>query len=729
MTGGADWDRDGQRAVLRKPTDDTADPPGAAHSVGGGAVADGGVVPGGGGAVAEGAAGAGGGALPGGGAVVDGGAVVGGGTGSDGGAVVDGGTGSDGGAVVGGGTGSDGGIVVGGGVVPGGAIVADGVTVPKGGAVPGGPVDQVAPESPSRLPSASVASAAQPESPAAPELPSPPVPAPPPATATLAEFEPRFPAAPEPPMLSAPAGPATPSAWAASTAPHQMPHAATDLPSPMAQVHPVTGAVSAVSVPVPQSAPESTSPMAQVHPVTGAVSALSVPVPQAATDLPSPMAQVHPVTGAASTVSPPMPPAAPEPPSPPAPAHPPATPGSLTTSAPGSLTTSAPDGTASPAPSPPRDQDPHEQPSSAAPAPGRTRNPQTPPSEQPPPTPHGSAPAARQGQAPEAPHTSDPAPRLQHSPRTSHLPTPVPESLPTIDPRLAHALGRPNHGDSVARRAGRSLRQIAASPGQEVVEQTRLAQELQQPVSTGRVIAVTSIRGGVGKSTVSALLGRTFNHYRHDPVLTLEADAALGTLPVRMGADTVRWSCADLAHILTPAMQLTDIIGYLVPVADGGWLLPASQGRVGPPLDVPTYRTVTLALRRYFAVTVVDSETLPGEVARTAMDTAHARVVVAPMTAEGVHGTRQVLDWLARLPHSALTTTIVALTANSPDTTLDEKTAIAHLREPGVPVVAVPYDRHLAQGGPIHTAMLGRATRDAAVRLAAEALRRAMTVR
>lgn len=322
-----------------------------------------------------------------------------------------------------------------------------------------------------------------------------------------------------------------------------------------------------------------------------------------------------------------------------------------------------------------------------------------------------------------------PAPPVPRQPAEPRRPAPVPETLPTIDPRLAIALGRPQHGDSVARRAGAGLRRLTASAGQEVAEQTRLAEELQQPVTTGRVVAVTSIRGGVGKSTVSALLGRTLNHYRHDPVLTLEADAALGTLPVRMGAESVRWSCADLARILTPSMQLTDITGYLVPVADGGWLLPASQGRVGAPLDVPTYRTVTLALRRYFAVTVVDCETLPGEVARTAMDTAHARVVVAPMTAEGVHGTRQVLDWLAQLPHSALATTVVALSAATPDTTLDAGTAAAHLREPGVPVVVLPYDRHLAQGGPIHTGTLARSTRDTAVRLAAEVMRRAVRVR
>lgn len=343
-------------------------------------------------------------------------------------------------------------------------------------------------------------------------------------------------------------------------------------------------------------------------------------------------------------------------------------------------------------------------------------------------TPAVPEPSAAQA-ASEPPDSAPPPAPVPHRNRAPHVPAPAPESHPTVDPRLAIALGSPQHGDSATRRAGASLRRLTASATREVTEQTRFAQELQQPVTTGRVIAVTSIRGGVGKSTVSALLGRTFNHYRHDPVLTLEADAALGTLPVRMGVDTVRWCCADLARILTPAMQLTDITGYLAPMTDGGWLLPASQGRVGAPMDMRTYRTVTLALRRYFAVTVADCETLPGEVARTAMDTAHARVVVAPMTAEGIHGTRQVLDWLGQLPHSALATTVVALSANSPDTTVDPTTAAAHLREPGVPVVLLPYDRHLAQGGPIHTAMLGRSTRDAAVRLAAEAMQRAVRVR
>ncbi|MFI0235558.1 hypothetical protein [Streptomyces sp. NPDC016845] len=320
---------------------------------------------------------------------------------------------------------------------------------------------------------------------------------------------------------------------------------------------------------------------------------------------------------------------------------------------------------------------------------------------------------------------TDAAPVVRPRPGTD-IAFPAPEPVLTVDPRLAQAGGKPQHGDSVARRSGQSLRRMARPSAHAAGEEGPWVRELQHPVTKGRIVAVTSIRGGVGKTTTAALVARTLQRVRQDPVLALEADAALGTLAVRLGAQSVRWSAGELARILTPSMHLLDITGYLVPLPDGGWLLPASQGRVGPPLDVRTYREVTLALRRHFAMTVVDCETLPGDVARTAMDTAHARIVVAPMTAEGVGGTRVVLDWLGNLPHSTLPTTVVALTSGAPDQNLDLTAATAHIRETGVGVVHLPYDRHLAAGGPIHTDMLAATTRRAAAQLAAEAVQRAV---
>ncbi|WP_445395413.1 MinD/ParA family ATP-binding protein [Streptomyces sp. LE64] len=304
---------------------------------------------------------------------------------------------------------------------------------------------------------------------------------------------------------------------------------------------------------------------------------------------------------------------------------------------------------------------------------------------------------------------------------------PTPETVPVLGAGAGNA--RLRHGDPVLRRVLRTARHaFGSSAARAVAESTELVARVQQPVTTGRQVVVTSIRGGAGKTTVTALLSRTFNHFRHDPVLTLEADAALGTLPARLGVDELRWTCTDLARVLHPSMRLTDVTGYLVPLADGGWLLPGSQGRIGARIDIAAYRTATVALRRYFGVTLVDCDTLPGEVARTALDTAQARVLVAPATAEGVASTGAVLDWLGSLPVPALPRTVVVLTAPSPDAAPDAHAA-AELARSGAGVVVLPYDRHLASGGVIRTDHLAAATRRAVTRLAAEAMQRAVGAR
>ncbi|MER6844003.1 MinD/ParA family ATP-binding protein [Streptomyces platensis] len=300
--------------------------------------------------------------------------------------------------------------------------------------------------------------------------------------------------------------------------------------------------------------------------------------------------------------------------------------------------------------------------------------------------------------------------------------------MPLLPPELADGQPRPRRGDPVARRAGRALRKVfASSPAAETAAVTQAAHAIQQPVATGRQIAVSSIRGGAGKSTLAALLALTYAHYRSDPVLAVEADPALGTLPHRLGAREVRWSGSDLAQIVEPSMLITDLTGYLLPFAGGGWLLPGSQGAIGTRLDLDTYRVVMTSLRRHFAATVVDCETLPAEVARTALVTTQARVVATPATPEGVAATRSVLDWIGGLHSGLLPTTVVVLTHTSPDSGVDVRRAAEHLGAGGAAVLPLPYDRHLAAGGAIRTELLGERTREAAARIAAEVMDRAVS--
>ncbi|MFG2890037.1 hypothetical protein [Streptomyces sp. NPDC048248] len=301
-------------------------------------------------------------------------------------------------------------------------------------------------------------------------------------------------------------------------------------------------------------------------------------------------------------------------------------------------------------------------------------------------------------------------------------------SVPLLPPELADGQPKPRRGDPLPRRAGRALRRVfASSPAAETAAVTRAAHAIQQPVTTGRQIAVSSIRGGAGKSTVAALLALTYAHYRSDPVLAVEADPALGTLPHRLGAREVRWSGSDLAQIVDPSMLITDLTGYLLPFAGGGWLLPGSQGAIGTRLDLDAYRVVMTSLRRHFSTMVVDCETLPAEVARTALVTTQARVLVTPATPEGVAATRSVVDWIGSLHPGLLPTTVVVLTHSSPDAGVDVRKAAEHLGAGGAAVLPLPYDRHLAAGGAIRTELLGERTREAAARIAAETMDRAVS--
>ncbi|MEU8833484.1 hypothetical protein [Streptomyces sp900116325] len=326
--------------------------------------------------------------------------------------------------------------------------------------------------------------------------------------------------------------------------------------------------------------------------------------------------------------------------------------------------------------------------------------------------PQQAAPAQQQPPATPA-HTSAYTPTT----RSHH----APDSRPVVDKALVTAGRKPRHGQSFASRATRAVRRtVSSSAAKEVAEITRIAEVLQQPVTTGRQIAVTSIRGGAGKTTVAALLGTTYAHYRQDPVLVVEADPALGSLPLRLGAETLRWTIGDFADIVEPQMSLLDITGYLVQLPGNAWLLPGSQGQIGAMLGSKAYEGVMVSLRRYFGVTVVDCETLPAEVARVALSASQARVLTAPATLEGVTSTYSVLQWMQGLPQHVIAGTVVVLTELVPHPGLDLAEAAEKLRSTGASVQVLPYDRHLAAGGLIRTELLAHSTREAATRLAAD---------
>ena len=87
---------------------------------------------------------------------------------------------------------------------------------------------------------------------------------------------------------------------------------------------------------------------------------------------------------------------------------------------------------------------------------------------------------------------------------------------------------------------------------------------------------------------------------------------------------------------------------------------------------------------------------------------------------DGVASTYAVLQWMQGLPPHVIAGTVVVLTEQAPHPGIDLAEAVRTLQATGAGVHVLPYDRHLAAGGPIRTELLAHSTRQTATRLAAE---------
>ncbi|MFY1705767.1 hypothetical protein ACN28G_29295 [Micromonospora sp. WMMA1923] len=252
-------------------------------------------------------------------------------------------------------------------------------------------------------------------------------------------------------------------------------------------------------------------------------------------------------------------------------------------------------------------------------------------------------------------------------------------------------------------------------------ELAELATTVQAPVHTGRRIAVASVHGGAGKSTVAALLASVFAVRRPDAVLAADADPYEGSLTWRLGAPS-RPTLDRLAPELLAARggDLRTFGSLLPRTGTGLWLLP------GGAADANLCTEVTRALSRLFAIAVTDCRsTLESPGTAPAAADAHAVVLCAAATPDGVRATyrtlRRIVDtgyasWLSRV--------VVVLSAGSRDGRAALRAGAARelIEQTGVPVVTLPYDRHLAGGALITPSRIAERTLVEATRAAGLAL-------
>ncbi|WP_157430006.1 MinD/ParA family ATP-binding protein [Actinomadura oligospora] len=312
---------------------------------------------------------------------------------------------------------------------------------------------------------------------------------------------------------------------------------------------------------------------------------------------------------------------------------------------------------------------------------------------------------------PTALAASPPTPPTQRPPMQQAAPGPSADEM----------VRRVRHGDSTVRRLGHGMRRIVgASAAGDVRDTTQIVERMNRPVPSCRRIVVTSIRGGSGKSTISALVADVIREHRSDRVAAVDADPGLGSLAPRLGVRPTR-SLRDLAAARPSSFEET--ASCLTQTPSGLWVLAASShGSVGADLDFDTFHTGLGRLGRYFSTTVIDCGAgLVSPLHRDILTSAHAQIFVAPATGDGTLSARAAIDWFARNGHAdLLPRTLIVLVSHTPAPDTDLARAQRLLSGGGQSVVTVPFDRHLAAGASIDSGLLSASTREATTRIADE---------
>jgi MinD-like ATPase involved in chromosome partitioning or flagellar assembly len=222
---------------------------------------------------------------------------------------------------------------------------------------------------------------------------------------------------------------------------------------------------------------------------------------------------------------------------------------------------------------------------------------------------------------------------------------------------------------------GLTMTAVNLGDSRTVRQRKQLEARVARPVEDGpRFVPVIGRQGGIGTTTVTALLGMALADIRDDAVLALDAHPEAGALAQRVDGDLTRLEIAPTDAEPGEGLVLTD--------GPSSLLDPAVQA----------------ALQRADGLVVVSGGT-----------SAQAKVASDAVT------------WLEQNDLAELAgNAVIALNTATPGTRYESLDAIeAHFQARVRDVVRIPYDEELAAGAPVRYGALRPDTRDAARDLAA----------
>jgi MinD-like ATPase involved in chromosome partitioning or flagellar assembly len=250
-----------------------------------------------------------------------------------------------------------------------------------------------------------------------------------------------------------------------------------------------------------------------------------------------------------------------------------------------------------------------------------------------------------------------------------------------------------------------------------------LNRRIQRPLPGGaRFVPVLTRKGGVGKTTVTALLGMALADQREDRIIAIDANPDRGTLSERVSKQTE----ATVRDVVHRAASIDGYTAFSALVSRDRTRLDVLASDTDPQLseafDENDYNVVADLAARYYSIVLTDCGTgIVHSVMKPTLRRADSIVIVSGGSVDEAKLASETLTWLEVNGYEELVrNAVIALNTATQGTSLvDVEEIEAHFRSRTRDVVRIPYDPRLAAGAAIDYQHLRPATRRAARVLAA----------
>ena len=299
------------------------------------------------------------------------------------------------------------------------------------------------------------------------------------------------------------------------------------------------------------------------------------------------------------------------------------------------------------------------------------------------------------------------------------------DPAPYPDLSTVALLGQPKRAPSQGWRkwlyfASFKLINVGESP--KVNRHNSLVAQVQQPLRGCYRIALLSLKGGVGKTTITATLGATFASIRGDRVVAVDANPDRGTLSQKVPLETP----ATVRHLLRDAEGIeaySDVRSYTSQGPSRLEVLASeSDPAVSEAFSSDDYTRTLEVLERFYSLVLTDCGTGMLHSAMSAvLDKADVLVVISSGSVDGARSASATLDWLDAHGHQEMVrNSIAVINAVRPRSgKVDMQKVVDHFSRRCRAVRLVPFDPHLEEGAEINLESLRRETREALTELAA----------